>query len=120
MARSTTNPDLKTMSPRKEILRQLNRADAPTGNAEFTRPSEIPGFAQEPGKYQKAVNRLLQERLIEGKKEADGHMVIALNRHKLAEVRRELRGPWASPMVWAAVAVLAALTAFFVVSGGGA
>ncbi|MGD2067933.1 MAG: hypothetical protein PVI57_04550 [Gemmatimonadota bacterium] len=106
------------MSPRKDILRQLSRTDAPTGRDPFTRPSDLSGFDREPEKYQMAVNRLLQDRLIEGKKDEGGHMAIALNPHKQSEIRRELRAPWASPVVWAALTVAAALVAFFVLSGG--
>lgn len=107
------------MSPRKDILRQLARTNAPAGSDSFTRPSELPGFEREPEKYQTAVNRLLQDRLIEGKKDDEGHMAIALNPHKQREIRRELRAPWANPVVWAALTVAAALVAFFVLAGGG-
>ena len=110
---STTDPTI--MSPRKDILRQLARSEA----ADFTRPSELPGFDEDPEKYQRAVNRLLQDRLIEGKKDDEGHMAIALNSHKLPQIRREMRAPWASPAVWIALTVAVSVLAFYVFTGGG-
>jgi hypothetical protein len=96
------------MSPRKTILKQLARGDA---HSSYTRPSTIPGFAQAPEKYQKAVNELLKARLLEGRKDDNGHMTIAINEHRLNDVHRELRPIWARPAVWAVIAVLVAVGA---------
>lgn len=98
------------MSPRKTILRELSQPRTANGSA-YTRPSTIKGFSEAPEKYQKAVNELLQARLVEGRKDDQGHMTIAINEHRLQEVRRELRPVWARPAVWAAIAVLVALGA---------
>ncbi|MDA0329480.1 MAG: hypothetical protein O2958_10790 [Gemmatimonadetes bacterium] len=98
------------MSPRKTILRELSQPRTTNGPA-YTRPSTIKGFSAAPEKYQKAVNELLQARLVEGRKDDEGHMTIAINEHRLQEVRRELRPVWARPAVWAAIAVLVALGA---------
>jgi hypothetical protein len=97
------------MAPRKTILRAL--AGAESGAASFTRPSSIPGFSEAPEKYQKAVNELLSARLLEGRKDADGNMTIALNEHRRADVRRELRPLWARPALWAVVAAVVAVSA---------
>lgn len=97
------------MSPRKTILRELSRAhESGSANASFTRPSSISGFSAQPEKYQKAVNQLLQDRLLEGRKDADGHMTIALNQHRMGDVRRELRPLWARPTVWLVLVLLVA------------
>jgi len=96
------------MSPRKTILRELSRThdgSAPT----HTHPATIAGFSDEPAKYQKAVNELLQARLVDGHKGADGRMAIAINEHRLAEVKRELRPIWARPTVWAVITLLVAV-----------
>jgi hypothetical protein len=90
------------MSPRKTILREL----AQSSEASHTRPSAIRGFSEAPDKYQKAVNELLQARLLEGRKDDEGHMTIAINEHRLRDVERELRPIWAHPGVWALLAVL--------------
>ncbi len=107
------------MSPRKTILRALSRSYETQGDRTFTRPAEISGFNQEPEKFQKAVNQLLSDRLIEGQKDQEGRMAITLNGHKLSEVRKELRPVWASPLLWAAVG-LAAAAAWFVLGSGAA
>ena len=100
------------MSPRKTILRELSRAREQGGKrASFSRPSKISGFADEPEKYQKAVNELLQSRLVEGRKDDEGHMTIALNSRRLQDVRRELRPIWARPTVWTVIAILIAVGA---------
>lgn len=91
------------MSPRKTILKELDNAGT------YARPSTIRGFNEAPEKYQKAVNALLQDRLLEGRKDDEGHMTIAINEHRRAEVRKELRPIWAHPAVL--VAVLAIITA---------
>ena len=87
------------MSPRKTILRELSRNHESAET--FTRPSAIRGFSEQPEKYQKAVNELLQARLVEGRKDDEGHMTIALNEHRMRDVRREIRPLWASPALWA-------------------
>ena len=98
------------MLPRKTILRELSKAGASSGTS-YTRPSSIRGFSEAPEKYQKAVNELLQARLVEGRKDDEGHMTIAINEHRLQEVRRELRPLWARPSLWVAVVVLMAVGA---------
>jgi hypothetical protein len=100
------------MSPRKTILRELSRAhkQAAEGDA-HRRPAAITGYGANPERFQKAVNDLLQARLLEGRKDADGHMTIALNAHRMREVERELRPIWARPAVWLAVALVLAIGA---------
>ena len=93
------------MSPRKTILKELDVAGT------YTRPSPIRGFTDAPDKYQKAVNQLLQDRLLEGRKDDDGHMTIAINEHRRADVRRELRPVWAHPAMWAVLALMVAVGA---------
>ena len=95
------------MSPKKTILRELAR----TGEDQYTRPSSIRGFNEAPEKYQKAVNELLRERLLEGRKDEEGHMAIAINAHRRKDVDRHLRPVWAHPALWAAVLVIAAIGA---------
>jgi hypothetical protein len=99
------------MSPKKTILKELARG----GTSSYTRPSSISGFSEAPDKYQKAVNELLQARLVEGRKDDEGHMAIAINEHRIADVNRELRPVWARPSVWALIAVLAAVSAGLVI-----
>ena len=98
------------MSPRRTILRELSRSESQSGPV-FTRPSSISGFSAAPEKYQRAVNDLLQSRLLEGKKDDEGHMTIAINQHRRSDVKRELRPIWAHPVVLAAIVVLAAVGA---------
>jgi hypothetical protein len=95
------------MSPRKRILRELSRARGESGSA-YTRPSTIPGFSRAPDRYQRAVNELLKDRLLEGRPDEEGRMAIAINEHKMDHVRRELRPFWARPALWAAVMVAVA------------
>ncbi len=104
------------MSPTKTILRTLQRAHASSQGTAFVRPATIPGFDAAPERFQRAVNELLKERLIEGRKDEEGRMAVALNAQRLADVRRVLRPAWAHPALWAAVAVAAvgALGAGFV------
>lgn len=97
------------MSPRKTILKELSRA----GSSSYTRPSQIAGFSGAPEKYQKAVNELLSARLVEGRKDDEGHMTIAINEHRLADVAREIRPIWARPAIWMVVVVLGGVGAFF-------
>ena len=93
------------MSPRKTILKEVDSAGT------YTRPSTIPGFSNAPDKYQKAVNSLLQDRLLEGRKDDEGHMTITINEHRRADIRKELRPIWAHPAVLAAIVVIAAVGA---------
>jgi len=101
-----------TMSPKKTILRELahDRSDG----AGHARPASIPGFTQQPEKYQKAVNELLQARLIEGRKDEEGHMTIAVNAHRIGDVRKALRPVWTHPAVWSLVLVAAVVGVIFV------
>lgn len=102
------------MSPKKTILRAVSRSFEEDGQDSLIRPSTISGFDKEPEKYQKAVNELLKARLIEGRKDADGHMAITLNGHRMPDVKRALRPAWAHPAIWA-VALFAAVAAGFVI-----
>jgi hypothetical protein len=84
------------------------------GETAYTRPADIGGFTARPERFQAAVNTLLQERLINGTKDSEGRLAIAINQHRQDAVRRELRPWYASPIAWlaglgAAVAVLAIL-----------
>lgn len=96
------------MAPRKTILRELARRYEETGGEGYTRPTEIRGFSDRPEKFQKAVNDLLQARLVEGRKDPEGRMTIAVNEHRIGDVRRELRPIWTRPAAWVAVVVLVA------------
>ncbi len=80
------------MSARTTILRELRILHA-SGNGRYARPAAIKGFDQQPGRYQEAINKLLQERLINGTRDGEGRLAIAINEHRLADVRKELR-PW--------------------------
>jgi hypothetical protein len=95
------------MSPRKTILRELSRQYQEHGSESLKRPSEIQGFGKAPEKYQGAVNRLLQDRLVEGRKDGEGRMALALNEHRIGDVKRELRPLWARPAMWAVLALVA-------------
>ena len=70
------------------------------------RPSTITGYDEKPGEFQKAVNKLLGDRLIEGRTDDEGRITISVNDHRLAEVRKELRPVWAQPGIWLTAAVL--------------
>ncbi len=96
------------MSPKKTILRTLSARYQSSGPGFLIRPATIPGFGEKPQKYQQAVNSLLQERLIEGTKDADGHMAIALNAQRMGDIRKELRPFWVHPAFVALFALLAA------------
>jgi hypothetical protein len=93
------------MSPRKTILRELDRARREQPSSPALRPSTLPGYADRPDRFQSAVNELLQARLLEGRKDNEGRMTIALNEHRLADVKKELRPLWAHPAVWALLAL---------------
>lgn len=73
----------------------------------------MPGFGQQPSKYQEAVNGLLNERLIDGKKDDEGRMAIALNPHRIATVRKELRPWFARPAIWLVAFTLGVLVGVF-------
>ena len=94
------------MSPRKHILRELELVGEPGSAYSYVRPADIPGYQTAPERYQAAVNELLRERLIEGRADADGRMSIALNAHRIAEVRKALRPVWARPLSWVAAAIV--------------
>jgi hypothetical protein len=99
------------MTPKKTILRELSRAYDPSQRTAHVRPATISGFSAEPERYQKAVNELLRARLIEGRKDDEGHMAIALNAQRMEDVRRQLRPAWAHPAIWAAAILLSAVGA---------
>ena len=96
------------MSPRKSILRELRS----TGSDEYKRPSEISGFGRQAPKYREAVNGLLRDQLISGKKDDQGNLVIALNARRLPQVQKELRPWFAAPTTWGLVLGLATLVFF--------
>ena len=98
---------IRTMSPKKNILKALAGQHSMAGPGVLTRPATIPGFKAQPEKYQQAVNVLLQERLIEGTKDPEGRLAITLNAHRLADVKRELRPFWYHPAFVALVGALA-------------
>lgn len=93
------------MSPRRTILRELRKRRDESAER-YTRPAAIPGFTNNPSRFQEAINRLLQERLINGTKDEDGRLAVAINEHRLADVSKELRAWFARPVAWIA-AVLA-------------
>lgn len=99
------------MSPKKAILRELARIRDTRPDHPYLPPPAIPGFNAEPERYQKTVNALLKDRIIEGRKGEDGQMALALNPHRLGDVRRALRPAWAHPGLWAAMTALGALGA---------
>jgi hypothetical protein len=80
------------MTTRRTILRELSRRHQQEAGA-YTRPGTIAGYDQQPTRFQNAVNALLQERLINGTKDGDGRLAIALNVQRIDDVNRELR-PW--------------------------
>jgi hypothetical protein len=93
------------MSTRRTILRELSSRHQ-NGNGGYTRPGSIAGFEQQPSAYQAAVNALLQERLINGTKDNEGRLAIALNTQRMADIQKELR-PWFSrPGIWIAALLL--------------
>jgi hypothetical protein len=99
------------MSPKKTILRAVRGASERDPGAPHVRPPTIPGYGTRPHRYQAAVNELLQARLLEGHKDADGHLTIALNEARRREVERLLRPLWARPVAWALLALLVAVGA---------
>ena len=103
------------MSPHKTILKKLDQIHDGEGAGRYTRPNTLPGFSGKAAKYQEAVNGLLKDRLIDGKKDEEGHMAIAINPHRITDVRRELRPWFARPATWFAVVAMVALGAPFVI-----
>jgi hypothetical protein len=103
------------MSARTVILRELNKRHQNGGNG-YTRPGSIAGYAEKPSNYQEAVNKLLAERLINGTKDEEGRLAIALNAHRIADVEKELRPWYARATTWMAAVGAAAVivVAFFV------
>ncbi len=93
------------MSPRKTILRELTDLRSEK-EKRYARPRTIRGFENKPAKYQSAVNELLKDRLIDGMKDAEGQMAIAINEHRLADVRKELRPWFARPVAWIGTAMV--------------
>jgi len=98
------------MSPRKKILRELSRHYQTQGGEALTRPAEIDGFSERPADFQKAVNKLLQDRLIQGQPDAEGRLSIALNGPRVADVHKEIRPFWLRPSLWMAAAVVLVAT----------
>jgi hypothetical protein len=117
--RSTANSSEGTaVSPRRTILRELNQRDR-NGEPAYTRPSSIAGFADQPARFQQAVNQLLGERLINGTKDAEGRLAIAINEYRRAAVERELKPWYARPAaLLLAVAAVAVLAVGFVLQSG--
>jgi hypothetical protein len=97
------------MTPRKKILKTLSREHEKIGEPVFIRPGEINGFSENTAKFQRAVNELLKDRLIDGAKDEEGRMAVALNPHNLDGVRKELRPLWAKPGIWAMATVVVAV-----------
>lgn len=102
------------MTPRRAILRELTRRRT-AGDEGYTRPGSIAGFDAKPARYQAAVNELLQERLINGTKDQEGRLAIALNEHRLADVRKELRPFYARPVAWLGLVVVVSVAAALVI-----
>lgn len=97
------------MSPKRTILRTLSDRQDGNGSVTLVRPSTIPGFQQAPEKYQQSINALLKDRLIEGIKDAEGHMAISLNTQRAGEIRKVLRPVWAHPAVLTLLVLFAAV-----------
>lgn len=99
------------MSPKKTILRELSRAYEASNSSPHVRPATIEGFTGHPERFQKAVNELLSARLIEGRKDDEGRMAIAVNAQRMAEIKRQLRPAWAHPALWAAAILMSVVGA---------
>jgi len=95
------------MSPRKTILRELTDLHSEK-EKRYARPRSIQGFDNQPAKYQSAVNELLKDRLIDGVKDSEGQMAIAINEYRIADVRKELRPWFARPIAWIGTAAVIA------------
>jgi hypothetical protein len=96
------------MSARRTILRELSQRHQ-RGETGYLRPATIDGFTAQPSRYQEAVNRLLQERLINGTKDEDGRLAIGLNAHRIDAVQKELRPVYARATVWFAGMIVIAV-----------
>ncbi len=99
---------IKIMSPKKTVLRHLTELHEETGAEQYTHPGDIRGFDPEDSRCKEAVNQLLRDRYINGRKGPDGGMVIALNVTRLRDVRREIRPWFATPLLWVGIALIAA------------
>jgi hypothetical protein len=99
------------MSPKKAILRTLFDHHSEEGPERLVRPPSIPGFGETPEKYQRTINGLLKDRLIEGVRDGDGHLAISLNPHRIHDVRRALRPFWVHPGFVALAVILAVVAA---------
>jgi len=102
------------MSPRKQILRTLSQLREQEGESALLRPATIAGFSENPEKFQRAVNELLKDRLIDGMKDAEGRMALTLNSQRVVDVRKEIRPVWARPALWAMVTLVVAVVATWV------
>jgi hypothetical protein len=80
------------MTLRRTILSDLHNRHK-NGDTGYIRPTGVPGFTVQPSQYQVAINQLLSERLLNGSKDSEGRLVIALNAGRLADVQKELQ-PW--------------------------
>ena len=96
------------MSPKKTVLRHLTELHEENGAEQYTHPGDIQGFDPEDSRCKEAVNQLLRDRYINGRKGADGGMVIALNVTRLRDVRREIRPWFATPLLWVGIVLIAA------------
>ena len=103
------------MSPRKTILRKLDQLHDGEGAGRYARPSTMPGYGGKAAKYQEAVNGLLKDRLIDGRKDDEGRMALALNPHRVADVRKELRPWFARPATWLVAVAAASLVVSFLI-----
>jgi hypothetical protein len=99
------------MSPRKKILRTLSTLRELEGESAIIRATTIDGFSEKPEKFQKAVNELLKDRLVDGMKDEEGRMALSLNAHRVRDVRKEIRPVWTRPALWATVTLVVAVVA---------
>lgn len=104
------------MSPKKTILRTLSEHEVNTGPGTPIRPAAIPGFRNSPEKFQKTINLLLKDRLIEGVRDPEGHLAISLNSQRQKDVKRALRPAWAHPGFLALATILIAAASFSLLS----
>lgn len=96
------------MSPKKTVLRYLADLHEERGAEEYTHPGEIHGFDPDDMRCVTAVNELLRDRYINGRKGPDGSMEIALNTTRIREVKKELRPWYAMPVLWIGILLIAA------------
>lgn len=104
------------MSPRKNILRQLEKSHR-SQPGQLTRARDLSGFDPEDPKHTKAMNQLLKDRLINGMKAEDGGMALQLNSGNIAAVKKALRPWYLSPAFWAAALVLGGLGTGLLLTG---